>query len=191
MDYCLINALSYNMMGLYCMWLFYDINCSYMWKLFQQINSNHMIDIPVDIEIISGIGIWYVHGHQPQCFAWYAPLFIPGIGWIDGEIIETLWSILNTISASTHDVCTTLPRATWLSNERFKLYENDPHGWGQYFSISWSSISPFIQGKHLSTKLGTAQTALKSTTAAFKKLDDGVPLEYKEQWLDEERQALN
>ena len=101
MDYSLINALSYNMRGIHRVCLFYDINCSYMRKLSEQVSNNEFINFPADLEIVPGIGIWHVHSHQPQCFSRYAPLFIPGIGWIDGEIIETLWSILNIISGST------------------------------------------------------------------------------------------
>lgn len=100
MDYSFANALRYNMNGLQRVALFYDINCSYMRKLYQRVHHNDLLNIPADIEIVPGIGIWHVHGHQPQCFPRYAPLFIPGVGWVDGEIIETLWSILNIISAS-------------------------------------------------------------------------------------------
>lgn len=101
MDYAFANALKYNMGGTQRVLNFYDINCSYMSKLRQRISSNSFISIPEELEIVPGIGIWHVHGHQPQCFARYAPLFIQGAGWIDGEIIETLWSTLNIVSAST------------------------------------------------------------------------------------------
>ncbi|KAG9309016.1 hypothetical protein JVU11DRAFT_11132 [Chiua virens] len=100
MDYSLANALWHNMDGVRRVCLFYDINCSYMHNLFVRMNGNDFIDIHSDIQITPGIGIWHVHGHQPKCFPRYAPLYIPGVGWIDGEIIETLWSILNIISAS-------------------------------------------------------------------------------------------
>ncbi|KAI6146326.1 hypothetical protein BKA82DRAFT_4330418 [Pisolithus tinctorius] len=54
-----------------------------------------LIDIPSSLWIIPGIGIWHVHGHKKECYAQYAPLFIKGAGWVDGEIIEMLWSVLN------------------------------------------------------------------------------------------------
>ena len=101
MDYSLANALRYNMTGICCTALFYDINCSYMQRLYEQVSSNALLGFPTDVEIVPGIGIWHVHGHQPQCFPRFVPLFIPGVGWVDREIIETLWSILNIISAST------------------------------------------------------------------------------------------
>ena len=102
MDYSFANVLRYNMNRLQWVALFYDINCSYMRKLYQRVDHNDLLNILADIEIVPGIGIWHVHGHQPQCFPRYALLFIPGVGWVDGEIIEILWSILNIISASAH-----------------------------------------------------------------------------------------
>ena len=64
------------------------------------IHNNPLHSIPLDLGIIPGISIWCVHGHQPECFPRYALLFIPGSGWIDGEIIETLWLVLNIVSVS-------------------------------------------------------------------------------------------
>ncbi|KAF9224244.1 hypothetical protein BS17DRAFT_766844 [Gyrodon lividus] len=37
-------------------------------------------DFPKRLEIIPGIGIWHVHGHQLQFFSTYAPLYIKGAG---------------------------------------------------------------------------------------------------------------
>ncbi|KAG2742518.1 hypothetical protein P692DRAFT_20748217 [Suillus brevipes Sb2] len=52
------------------------------------------------MEIILGIGLWHVHGHQDKCFVRYASNFILGVARIDGEIMETLWAPLNIISPS-------------------------------------------------------------------------------------------
>ncbi|KAF9222205.1 hypothetical protein BS17DRAFT_796674 [Gyrodon lividus] len=73
MDYSLANALQYNMQGVCCVISFYDVNCSYMRKLRQRVGNNDFLKFPKDLEIIPGIGIWHVHGHQPQCFSRYAP----------------------------------------------------------------------------------------------------------------------
>ena len=73
-----------------------------MRRLYEWVSSNASLGFPTDVEIVPGIGIWHVHGHRPQCFPRFVPLFIPGVGWVDREIIETLWSILNIISVSTH-----------------------------------------------------------------------------------------
>ena len=80
---------------------FFDINCSYMKKLQAQIQNNKLIRLPLNLNILPEIRIWHVHGHQATCFSQYAPLFIPRAGWVNGEIIETLWSNLNIVSRST------------------------------------------------------------------------------------------
>ena len=46
------------------------------------------------------IGMFHVHGHQDSCFSQYATAFIEGAGMVNGEILETLWSTLNSISPS-------------------------------------------------------------------------------------------
>ena len=57
------------------------------------------ISLPV-VEFEKAIGMFHVHGHQDSCFFRYATSFIKGVGMVDGEILETLWSILNRISPS-------------------------------------------------------------------------------------------
>ena len=100
MDYSLAHALEYKMNGIRNVVTFYDINCSFMKKLRARLEPSRHIGIPSDMKITPGIGIWHVHAHIQQCYARYAPLFIAGIGWIDGEVMETLWSILNVVSGS-------------------------------------------------------------------------------------------
>ncbi|KIK12597.1 hypothetical protein PISMIDRAFT_120613 [Pisolithus microcarpus 441] len=100
MDYSLANALAYNMAGIQNVVCFYDINCSYMKNLRRWVGGSNFIHIPSSIRIVPGIGIWHVHGHKKECYARYSPLFIKGARWVDGEIIETLWSMLNVVSAS-------------------------------------------------------------------------------------------
>jgi len=55
------------------------------------------LSIPADLTLKTGVGIWHVNRHIPECFIHYAPLFIVGVGHVDGEILETLWSSLNKI----------------------------------------------------------------------------------------------
>ncbi|KAI6143307.1 hypothetical protein BKA82DRAFT_4017598 [Pisolithus tinctorius] len=83
MDYSLANALQYNMTGINRVLCFYDINCSYMKNLHTRESECGMCTV-----------------HKQECYARYAPLFMQGAGWVDGEIIETLWSLLNIASTS-------------------------------------------------------------------------------------------
>ncbi|KIK73005.1 hypothetical protein PAXRUDRAFT_69823, partial [Paxillus rubicundulus Ve08.2h10] len=58
------------------------------------------LSILTGISLMPSIGLWHVHGHQNKCFAQYSPGFIQGAGRVEGEIIETLWAILNIIFGS-------------------------------------------------------------------------------------------
>ncbi|KAI6094086.1 hypothetical protein EV401DRAFT_1821951, partial [Pisolithus croceorrhizus] len=95
MDYSLCNALSYNMNGIRNVICFYDVNCTYMKNLWRRVDNSTFLEIAPSLRIVAGIGMWHVHGHKKECYARYSPLFIRGSGWVDGEIIETLWSTLN------------------------------------------------------------------------------------------------
>ncbi|KIK21570.1 hypothetical protein PISMIDRAFT_103870 [Pisolithus microcarpus 441] len=106
MDYSLANALSYNMTSIDYVLCFYDINCAYMKNLRRHVDSSDLLHIPPSMRIMAGIGMWHVHGHKEECYMRYSPLFIKGSGWVNGEIIETLWSTLNIVSASTRGMTT-------------------------------------------------------------------------------------
>ncbi|KAG1882456.1 hypothetical protein F4604DRAFT_1879500 [Suillus subluteus] len=100
MDYALSQALNYNTDGISRAIIFYDINCQYNKFFKDQITSSMYLSIPFGMDIIPGIGLWHVHGHQDSCYVRYASNFIHGTGRIDREIMETLWASLNIISPS-------------------------------------------------------------------------------------------
>ncbi|KAH7881986.1 hypothetical protein F5I97DRAFT_1789425, partial [Phlebopus sp. FC_14] len=67
----------------------------YMKNLYKRIRDSTYLKLNSQLSLIPSIDIWHVHGHQMECFAWYASNFISGAGWVNGEIIETLWSTIN------------------------------------------------------------------------------------------------
>ncbi|KAG1841465.1 hypothetical protein C8R48DRAFT_751179 [Suillus tomentosus] len=106
MDYALCNALGYNTEGLETALTFYDVNCQYNNYLLCWVEESPYLAIPFGMEIILGIGLWHVHGHQDQCYVRYTSNFIMGAARIDGEIMETLWAPLNIISPSCRGMST-------------------------------------------------------------------------------------
>lgn len=54
--------------------------------------------LPPGLVIDAAIGLFHIHAHKEQCFFQYATSFIPGTGIVAGEILESLWSSLNSIS---------------------------------------------------------------------------------------------
>ena len=100
MDYALVHSLQHKVNPAQQVIHFYDVNCQYNKNLHRRIANNQFISLPPDLKIVPGIGIWHVHGHQMQCFVWYAPNFIPGAGNVDGEIMETLWSSVMPVTTN-------------------------------------------------------------------------------------------
>ncbi|KAI6153270.1 hypothetical protein BKA82DRAFT_4011589 [Pisolithus tinctorius] len=173
MDYSLANALGYNMEGIKQVVCFYDINCSYMTNLRKRVGRSELIDIPSSLRIIPGIGIWHVHGHKKECYAWYAPLFIKGARWVDGEIIETLWSVLNVASTSACGMT---------SPHRQELLD---------FQMNDSNFMKMIRiADSLSRKLKAARAAAPLARQAYIKLDEALNAEQQDSWRMQEICAL-
>ncbi|KAG1859084.1 hypothetical protein C8R48DRAFT_748627 [Suillus tomentosus] len=76
MNYTLYQALGYNTDGIDQALTFYDINCQYNKHLSKWIEDSPYLDLPWGMEIIPGIGLWHVHGHQDKCYVRYASNFI-------------------------------------------------------------------------------------------------------------------
>jgi Kyakuja-Dileera-Zisupton transposase len=76
--------------------LIYDIVCQYIVYFLHRIG----IHLPEGLQVDAAIGLFHVHAHKDECFFRYATTFIPGTGIVAGEILESLWSSLNSISPS-------------------------------------------------------------------------------------------
>lgn len=106
MDYALSGALSCNMDCIPRAVLLYDINCQYSVHLKERFMKSDFLFLPGGLVLIPGIGLFHVHGHQDACFMRYSPSFIRGVGLVDGEIVETLWAVLNRMFGSTRGMAT-------------------------------------------------------------------------------------
>lgn len=99
MDYSLSEALkSTNMDGIKYALCIYDIMCQYHDNLLRQFTEQSGLNLPDTLTIIKASGLWHVHGHKEDCLYHFATTYIPGVGMVDGEILETLWSLLNRTS---------------------------------------------------------------------------------------------
>ncbi|KAF9031176.1 hypothetical protein BJ165DRAFT_1411233 [Panaeolus papilionaceus] len=75
--------------------ILYDIACQYSIHLRARIDgmlAEHGLEL---LEIDRAIGLFHIHAHKDKCYFRYSPSFIPGLGIVDGEIMETNWSVLN------------------------------------------------------------------------------------------------
>jgi hypothetical protein len=102
MDWSLCEALATTNIGAIKYALdIYDITCQYWQHLLERIEGNPMLDIPEHLQLLHVIGLFHVHGHKDECLYRWATNYVPGAGVVDGEVLETLWSVLNTVSAGT------------------------------------------------------------------------------------------
>ena len=100
-DYSFSEALkTTNTDGITEVLLIYDIMCQYGVHMDRRFTEASGLNIPETITVIKAIGLFHVHGHQDSCLYRFAPTYIPGVGMVDGEVLETLWSMLNEISQS-------------------------------------------------------------------------------------------
>lgn len=94
-DWCLIRACTGTHVDPRQGVLFiYDIVCQYIVHLSQRIG--HLL--PPGLIVDAAIGLFHVHGHADTCFFRFATSFIPGAGIVAGEILESLWASLNTVT---------------------------------------------------------------------------------------------
>jgi hypothetical protein len=102
MDWSLCEALATSNVGRIKSVLdIYDIACQYCIHLQKRIDTNPHLNVPDHIEMLFGIGLFHVHGHKDECLYRWATSYIPSAGIVDGEVLETLWSVLNMVSPST------------------------------------------------------------------------------------------
>ena len=78
--------------------LAYDVFCQWIINFFEQVDQSPFLSILEGLQIVGAIGDFHVGGHVDDCLLRYTLGYVPGSGAIDGEIIETLWAVLNETS---------------------------------------------------------------------------------------------
>ncbi|VDC00266.1 unnamed protein product [Peniophora sp. CBMAI 1063] len=79
--------------------LLYDIWCRYGVHLRKRFQYSGL-EWPEFRELLQGVGVWHIYGHVFECYRRFAPIYSPRAGIVDGEILETLWALLNSILQS-------------------------------------------------------------------------------------------
>jgi Kyakuja-Dileera-Zisupton transposase len=149
MDYTLCQALKYNSDGIPRTVVCYDIACQFFTHFEDRVQNNPYLSLPRNMTIEKAIGQFHIHGHQDDCFPKYSPNFIPGIGQVDGEIIETLWSQLNEVSGSTRSM------SMFHRRETLNDHMNDSN-WKKLLQMVSALIRKF---KHATRERKIAETA--------------------------------
>jgi hypothetical protein len=173
MDYTLCQALKYNSEGIPRTVVCYDIACQFFTHFEDRVRNNPYLSVPPNMTIEKAIGQFHIHGHQDDCFPKYSPNFIPGMGQVDGEIIETLWSQLNEVSGSTRSM------SAFHRRETLNDHMNDSN---------WKKLLRMVSALSRKFKLATRQRIIAEE--AFLELTDSADPDMVKEWEAAETKAL-
>ena len=102
MDWALSYVFKW-LLGLPWLLLIYDIMCQYSVHVRKRFRTSPGLISrwPESLKTFLGaIGQFHIHGHQTSCFPRFSVNFIRGAGIQDGEILETLWAMIEGIASS-------------------------------------------------------------------------------------------
>lgn len=85
--------------------LIYDIGCQWGVNFEKRVDVNPGLEFPDLSERLQvAVGKFHLGVHVKSCFWKHSLNFIPGAGYLDGEIMETVWSQLNSIATTTRSM---------------------------------------------------------------------------------------
>ncbi|KAH6908047.1 hypothetical protein BKA70DRAFT_1427277 [Coprinopsis sp. MPI-PUGE-AT-0042] len=143
------------------LFLLYDIACHYCVNLLERVENGEYLELPKLLEILFGIGQFHVHGHQEKCFVGFSPMFIPGIGTVAGEILESDWSIINPVGL----LCIAMTVARRIEVLDAKMLDLN---WKKMTNLAESLVKLFLKAK---SELCNAEEALGLLSSTVAKVD--------------------
>ena len=82
----------------------YDVACQWSRNFRRRVEDSKYLDIPPNLQMVPAVGKWHLGTHVVDCFPQFSLNFIQGIGQVDGEVLETLWSVTNKVAGTTRAV---------------------------------------------------------------------------------------
>jgi hypothetical protein len=104
----------------------------------KRVSTSKYLDLPSDMVLVPAVGKWHLGAHVVECFPKYSLNFIKGVGQVDGEILETLWSTTNKVAGTTR----AMGKSHWTEVLDDNIYDSN---WKK-----WIGIGGFIfRGFHI------------------------------------------
>ena len=100
MDYSICQALNYTDTTELAL-LIYDICCQWSIHFKERESQSKFLSVWEGIKITPAVGKFHLGAHIKVCFYLFSLNFIEGSGQVDGEIMETLWAVLDKVSGMT------------------------------------------------------------------------------------------
>jgi hypothetical protein len=165
--------------------LIYDIACQYFVHFQDRIG--HLL--PQGLQVDAGIGSFHVHGHKNECFFRYGTSFIPFSGITAGEILESLWANMNTISPAAR-TASLAHRSEMLDDHASDSNHKKAIGLGKFISSSASGqVLIIVLALALSERFVQAKEMLAGAEEYLQHLSSGIPQSSQTQWEQEVHSA--
>lgn len=75
--------------------LIYDIACQWFINFFKRVEINPGLSFANPDSLRCAVGKFHLGAHVKECFWSYSLNFMPGVGHVSGEMMETLWTNFN------------------------------------------------------------------------------------------------
>jgi hypothetical protein len=81
--------------------IIYDICCQWYIHFRERVSESEFLEFWEELEITPAVGKWHLAAHVSECFHRFSLNFIEGAAEVEGEIMETLWSVLDEVAGMT------------------------------------------------------------------------------------------
>jgi Kyakuja-Dileera-Zisupton transposase len=102
-DYAVCQALNH-INGSDSALLIYDVCCQWVIHFKERVSKGAFLSLWEHFKLTPAVGKFHLGAHIKECFHKYSLNFMEGSGQIDGEIMETLWSIMDKVSGITRSM---------------------------------------------------------------------------------------
>jgi hypothetical protein len=115
--------------------IIYDICCQWCIHFCERVSELEFLEFWESLEITAAVGKWHLATNISDCFHKFSLNFIEGVAEVKGEIMETLWSVLDEVAGITQGMS--------LAHRQEVLddYMNDSN-WRKIIRISKTSRNP-------------------------------------------------
>jgi hypothetical protein len=189
MDYSICQALKQFPRHVLAL-IIYDICCQWCIHFRQRVSESEFLEFWESLEITPAVGKWHLAAHISECFYKFSLNFIEGAAEVDGEIMETLWSVLDQVAGLTQGM--SLAHRQEVLDE----YMNDSN-WRKITRIGIKHLifimeMPLIVplADTIATKWTRAKDGVKETRSAYQELTERLDKAWIEEWTRQERVAM-
>lgn len=191
-DYAICNALKYNSWGLLKALVIYDIGCQWIIHFLKRLKESNHLSLPDVMKLIVAVGKFHLSAHVQECFVKYSLNFVRGSGQLDGEILETLWSPLNHISASARTMSMAARRQLIDDHMRDSNFKKMV-GIGSCLFLCFQSCTWSLNNGKVATlkrKHEKAMEGIRETLNPYSGLTKALGEDKVKPWLKEEKKAM-